>query len=99
MATQTLIEQFRQQIGNVTSTTDERQLRMKSRDFYWYSPVLTPQLQNCRADIVVQPRERTGNQDGGNGRRQAADSAYRSQAAVRGITVNRYRLKAASFLT
>ena len=29
---------------------------MKSRDFYWYSPVLTPQLQNCRADIVVQPQ-------------------------------------------
>jgi FAD/FMN-containing dehydrogenase len=56
MATQTLIEQFRQEIGNVTSTTDERQLRMKSRDFYWYSPVLTPQLQNCRADIVVQPQ-------------------------------------------
>jgi FAD/FMN-containing dehydrogenase len=52
MATQTLIEQFRQEI----STTDERQLRMKSRDFYWYSPVLTPQLQNCRADIVVQPQ-------------------------------------------
>ena len=56
MATQTLIEQFRQEIGSVTSTTDERQLRMKARDFYWYSPVLTPQLQNCRADIVVQPQ-------------------------------------------
>jgi len=51
-----LVEQFRQAIGNVASTTEERQLRMKSRDFYWYSPVLTPQLQNCRADIVVQPQ-------------------------------------------
>ena len=51
-----LVEQFRQAIGNIASTTDERQLRMKSRDFYWYSPVLTPQLQNCRADIVVQPQ-------------------------------------------
>ena len=33
-----LVEQFRQAIGNIASTTDERQLRMKSRDFYWYSP-------------------------------------------------------------
>src|SRR5713101_1915636 len=55
MIARTLVEQFRQDIGNVVSTTDERQLRLKSRDFYWYSPVLTPQLQNCRADILVQP--------------------------------------------
>src|SRR5262245_37148548 len=51
-----LVEQFRQAIGNIAATTDERQLRMKSRDFYWYSPVLTPQLQSCRGDIVVQPQ-------------------------------------------
>ena len=56
MASQTLVEQFRRDIGNVAATTDERQLRIKSRDFYWYSPILTPQLQNCRADIVVQPQ-------------------------------------------
>jgi FAD/FMN-containing dehydrogenase len=55
-ATATLVEQFRQDIGDIASTTDERQLRIKSRDFHWYSPILTPQLQNCRADIVVQPR-------------------------------------------
>ena len=54
--TQTLVEQFRQDIGDVVSTTDENQLRIKSSDFHWYSPVLTPLLQNCRADIVVQPR-------------------------------------------
>ncbi|HEY2184864.1 MAG TPA: FAD-binding oxidoreductase, partial [Xanthobacteraceae bacterium] len=50
------LEQFRQDIGNIACTTEERQLRMKSRDFYWYSPILTAQLQNCRADIVVQPQ-------------------------------------------
>ena len=32
------------------------ELRQKSRDFHWYSPVLTPQLQDCLADVVVQPR-------------------------------------------
>jgi FAD/FMN-containing dehydrogenase len=56
MTNQTPVEQFRLDIGNVASTTDERQLRLKSRDFHWYSPILTPQLQNCRADIVVAPR-------------------------------------------
>jgi len=55
-ATATLVEQFRHDIGDVTATTDARQLRIKSHDFHWYSPILTPQLQNCRADIVVQPR-------------------------------------------
>src|SRR5260221_13537833 len=56
MASQTLVEQFRQDITSVSSTVDERQLRQKSHDFHWYSPVLTPQLQNCMADVVVQPR-------------------------------------------
>src|SRR5215467_8447793 len=50
------VEQFRKDIGSVNSTVDERQRRQKSRDFHWYSPVLTPQLQNCLADVVVQPR-------------------------------------------
>src|SRR3989442_9340025 len=56
MKSQTFVEQFRQDIGNVSSTVDERQLRQKSHDFHWYSPVLTPQLQNCMADVVVQPQ-------------------------------------------
>src|SRR3974390_2052322 len=55
-ATATLVEQFRRDIGDVPATTDARQLRIKSHDFHWYRPILTPQLQNCRADIVVQPR-------------------------------------------
>jgi len=55
-ATATLVEQFRRDIGDVPATTDARQLRIKSHDFHCYSPILTPQLQSCRADIVVQPR-------------------------------------------
>ena len=55
-ATATLVEQFRRDIGDVPAKTDARQLRIKSHDFHWYSPILTPQLQSCRADIVVQPR-------------------------------------------
>ena len=56
MTSGTSVEQFRRDIGTVGSTVEERQLRQKSHDFHWYSPVLTPQLQNCLAEVVVQPR-------------------------------------------
>lgn len=56
MAGQALVQQFRQDIGGVFSTVDERQIKQKSHDFHWYSPVLTPQLQNCLAEVVVQPK-------------------------------------------
>src|SRR5258706_15122172 len=56
MASQMPVEQFRHDIGSVSSTVDERQIRQKSHDFHWYSPVLTPQLQDCMADVGVQPR-------------------------------------------
>ena len=56
MISQTVVEQLRQDIGNVSSTVDERQIRQKSHDFHWYSPVLTRELQNCLADVVVQPK-------------------------------------------
>ena len=56
MTSQAIIATFRQDIGAVSSTVDERALRQKSHDFHWYSPVLTPQLQDCLAEVVVQPR-------------------------------------------
>jgi hypothetical protein len=55
---QSALAQFRHDIGEITASSDERQLRQKSRDFYWYSPVLTEHLQDCRADIVVEPRSK-----------------------------------------
>jgi len=56
MTDQGIIETFRREIGAVSSTVDERQVQQKSRDFHWYSPVLTPQLQSCLAEVVVQPK-------------------------------------------
>jgi FAD/FMN-containing dehydrogenase len=56
MTSQTLVEQFRHDIGSISSTVDAREIRQKSHDFHWYSPVLTPQLQNCMADVVVRPQ-------------------------------------------
>ena len=31
-------------------------VKQKSRDFYWYSPVLKRQLENVTADLVVNPQ-------------------------------------------
>ena len=31
-------------------------VQMKSRDFYWYSPVLKRQLEHVTADLIVSPR-------------------------------------------
>lgn len=35
---------------------DPKTVLQKSRDFYWYSPILKAQLDNVRADFVVAPR-------------------------------------------
>src|SRR5258708_1526442 len=56
MTSQTLVEQFRRDIGAVSSTVDARELRQKCHDFHWYRRVLTPQLENCMADVVVRPQ-------------------------------------------
>ena len=37
---------------------DAATLRLKSRDFFWFSPVLKRQLDACRADLVVRPKTR-----------------------------------------
>lgn len=36
--------------------TDPRRVQMKSRDFYWYSPILKPELDPLSADLLVTPR-------------------------------------------
>ncbi len=35
--------------------TEPAQVERLSKDFYWYSPILKPQLENKRADVIVQP--------------------------------------------
>ena len=43
-------------LGGIPATTERALLRQKSRDFYWYSPVLKKQLDGKVADLVVTPR-------------------------------------------
>jgi FAD/FMN-containing dehydrogenase len=44
-------------IGDVPVTTDLQRVRLRSRDYFWYSPVLNAQLRGKSADIVVTPRD------------------------------------------
>ncbi|MEM7427472.1 MAG: FAD-binding oxidoreductase [Pseudomonadota bacterium] len=50
--TETLIER----IGDIPVLTQEKLVQAKSRDFYWYSPVLKRKLDRVCADVVVSPR-------------------------------------------
>src|SRR5262249_23687910 len=56
MTSQTLVEQFRHDIGGISSTVDSREIRQKSPHFHLSTPVLPPQLENCMADVVVRPQ-------------------------------------------
>ena len=44
-------------LGDIPLVTDEKVVRRRSRDFFWYSPVLNEQLNGKSADVVVTPRD------------------------------------------
>jgi FAD/FMN-containing dehydrogenase len=43
-------------LSDIQYTTEPALVRQKSRDFFWYSPVLNRQLRDCTAQAVVSPR-------------------------------------------
>ena len=51
------LQAFRDAIGDVPTVEDPRIVRRRSRDFFWYSPVLQEVLKGKSADIVVTPRD------------------------------------------
>ncbi|MEJ0074652.1 MAG: FAD-binding oxidoreductase [Alphaproteobacteria bacterium] len=50
------IEGLLKLIGGIPVTTDMQRVRLRSRDYFWYSPVLNKQLHGKSADIVATPR-------------------------------------------
>jgi FAD/FMN-containing dehydrogenase len=50
------IEGLLKAIGDVPVTTDMQRVRLRSRDYFWYSPVLNKQLHGKSADVVATPR-------------------------------------------
>jgi FAD/FMN-containing dehydrogenase len=57
MTTQAL-QHFIADLGDVPVATDPGTIKLKSRDFFWFSPILKPLLEDKRAFAVVRPRNR-----------------------------------------
>jgi FAD/FMN-containing dehydrogenase len=53
------IERLKRRIGGIRFEDNPALVRQKSRDFYWYSPVLKRQLAEVIGDIVVAPTNET----------------------------------------
>ena len=53
----TPIEQVRQALSGIECHDDSGLLRSKSKDFHWYSPVLSALLQDKTADLLVIPKD------------------------------------------
>src|SRR5262245_52562854 len=49
---------LRQELSDIPILDDPGSLRMRSRDFFWFSPILKETLEDKRAEIVVVPRDR-----------------------------------------
>ena len=49
--------EVRAALGDVPATDKAPLVKRKSRDFYWYSPVLKERLDGCYGDLLVQPRD------------------------------------------
>ncbi|PTW63030.1 FAD/FMN-containing dehydrogenase [Breoghania corrubedonensis] len=52
------LKDFRAEIDGIPFSDDAATLRIKSRDFFWFSPVLRAELEGRVADIVVRPRDK-----------------------------------------
>ncbi|HMB48323.1 MAG TPA: FAD-binding oxidoreductase [Afifellaceae bacterium] len=49
------LSQLKSDLGGIRMEDNEKIVLQKSRDFYWYSPVLKRQLDHVTADLVVTP--------------------------------------------
>jgi FAD/FMN-containing dehydrogenase len=44
-------------LGDIPVVTESKVVRRRSRDFFWYSPILSQQLDGKSADLIVAPRD------------------------------------------
>lgn len=79
------LEAFRRDIDGIRVYDDPKQVELRSRDYYWYSPILSEELDGRVGDIVVIP------QDQEEVRRVAAAAAkHRIPITVRGGGTGNY---------
>ncbi len=55
-ATAEQLAAFREDIGTIPCDDDAGLLRAKSRDYYWYSPILKERLDHCSGQLLVRAR-------------------------------------------
>jgi FAD/FMN-containing dehydrogenase len=51
------IDAFLAEIGDVPWSMEATDIKRKSRDYFWYSPILAEQLKDKYADVIVTPRD------------------------------------------
>ena len=79
------LDEFLDDISGITASTDLIDRKRRSRDYFWYSPILYEQLKDKVADVVVTPR------DEAEVVRVAASCAkYRIPLTVRGGATGNY---------
>lgn len=49
------LARFRAEIGDIRTYDDPRQVALRSRDYYWYSPILSAELDGLSGQLVVMP--------------------------------------------
>jgi FAD/FMN-containing dehydrogenase len=56
--TATRLDALRADLAGIPLADDAATLKLKSRDFFWFSPILKPLLDDKRADLVALPRNK-----------------------------------------
>lgn len=56
MSPQDRLEALRRDLAGIACNDDPAVLQAKSRDFFWYSPILQSQLEDKRGELLVSPR-------------------------------------------
>ena len=79
------IDDFLADIAGIDASVDVIDRRRRSRDFFWYSPILYEQLKGNLADVVVTPRD-----EAEIVRIAAACAKYRIPLTVRGGATGNY---------
>jgi hypothetical protein len=51
------IDEFLAAIAGIEVTTEFTDLKRRSRDFFWYGPILNDELKDKIADVVVAPKD------------------------------------------
>ena len=52
----TALDALVSELGDIPVVTDRKIVRRRSRDFFWYSPILNEELNGKSADLIVMPR-------------------------------------------